>query len=52
MMNVSDLLIILRQEKALRAYIRRVDLLEQTQNLLKAGLYIAPELFIQVYRKK
>lgn len=49
-MNVSDLLVTLRQEKALRVYIRRVDLLEQTQSLLKALLRIAPELFIQVYR--
>ena len=49
-MNVSDLLVTLQQEKALRVYIRRTDLLEQTQSLLKARLHIAPELFIQVYR--
>lgn len=49
-MNVSDLLVALQQEKALRPYIRRMDLLEQTHSVLKARLYIAIELFIQVYR--
>jgi len=49
-MNVSDLLVTLQKEKALRAYILRMDLLEQTQSLIKVRLYIAPELFIQVYR--
>lgn len=49
-MIVADLLITLRQEAEHRAYIRRLDLLEQTASLLKARLYIAPELFIQVYR--
>jgi len=50
MMNVSELLVTLREETALRVYIRRMDLLEQTPSLLKARLHIAPELFIQVYR--
>ena len=49
-MNVADLLTSLRQQVRRRAYIRRLDLLEQTASLLKARLYIAPELFIQVYR--
>ena len=49
-MNVDDLLIFLRQEVGHRAYISRLDLLDQTASLIKARLYIAPELFIQVYR--
>jgi hypothetical protein len=49
-MDVANLLKSLRQEVSRRAYIRRLDLLEQTPSLLKARLYIAPELFIQVYR--
>ncbi len=38
MMNVSELLVTLRQETALRVYIRRMELLEQTPNILKARL--------------
>jgi len=49
-MNVSELLVTLRQETALRVYIRRMELLEQTPNILKARLHIAAELFVQVYR--
>ena len=46
-MNVVDFLVSLRQEVTRRAWIRRLDLLEQTPSLLKARLYIAPELVIQ-----
>lgn len=49
-MDAADLLESLRRENNRRLYIRRLDLLEQTPSLLKARLYIAPDLFIQVYR--
>jgi len=49
-MNVVQLLSALHQESKTRAYIRRLDVLEQSQTLLKARLYISPGLFVQVYR--
>jgi len=49
-MNVAELLMSLRKEVERRFYIHRVDILEQTLNMLKARLYIAPDIFIQIYR--
>ncbi len=49
-MTVADLVKALRQEAASRAYISYLTVLDQSANLLKARLYILPELFVQVYR--
>jgi hypothetical protein len=49
-MNVADLLVALHQAIRDRAYIARLDVLDQTANVLKARLYISPNLFVQVYR--
>ena len=49
-MNVGQLLSALHREARSRAYIRRLDVLDQSQTLLKARLYISPGLFVQVYR--
>ncbi len=49
-MRVDDLLDALHQAVLRRAYLRRSDVLEQSANLIKARLIIAPELFVQVYR--
>ena len=49
-MNVADLFAALQQELASRAYLTRLDVLDQSVSLLKARLYISPELFVQVYR--
>jgi len=49
-MNVAQLLPALHREARSRAYIRRLDALDQSQTMLKARLYISPALFVQVYR--
>jgi len=49
-MNVADLLVALHNESKSRAYFSRLEILDQTATLLKARLYILPELFVQVYR--
>jgi hypothetical protein len=49
-MNVVQLLAALHREAQDRAYIRRVELLDQSRSLLKARLYLSPELFVQIYR--
>lgn len=49
-MNITDLTTALHQEIRNRAYITRLDVLDQTTNVLKARLYISPNLFVQVYR--
>ena len=49
-MTVAELLTALQRELAGRAYLARLDILDQSPNLLKARLYISPELFVQVYR--
>jgi hypothetical protein len=49
-MSVADLLVAIHQEVHARAYIARLEVLDQSQNLLKARLTIAPDLFVQVYR--
>ncbi len=49
-MNVAQLSTALPNEAARRAYLRRVEILDQSANLIKARLHIAPDLFVQVYR--
>jgi hypothetical protein len=49
-MNTAQLFSALHREAERRAYIRRLDVLNRSQNLLKARLYISPGLFVQVYR--
>jgi hypothetical protein len=49
-MNVAQLSAALHNEAARRAYLRRVEILDQSANLIKARLHIAPDLFVQVYR--
>lgn len=49
-MNVVQLLPTLHREVKARTYITRLDILDQSQAMLKAWLYMAPDLFVQVYR--
>ena len=49
-MNVAQLLSVLHREARGRAYVRRLDVLDQSPTLLKARLYVSPGLFVQVYR--
>lgn len=49
-MNVTDLSVDLQKEFKQRQYFAQMDVLEQTSSLLKARLYISPELFVQIYR--
>lgn len=49
-MNVAALLYELSEESQRRSYILRYEILDQTTNLVKARLFISPDLFIQVYR--
>ncbi len=49
-MNVPQTLLALHQESKRRTYIIRLEVLEHSRHLLKARLYIAPDLFVQVYR--
>lgn len=49
-MSVVELLRILHQEARSRGYILRLDVLDQSPTMLKARLYISPDLFVQVYR--
>jgi hypothetical protein len=49
-MSVADLVIALRQESEGRAYVTRLDVLDQTVNIVKARLYMSSNLFVQVYR--
>ena len=49
-MNVPDLFTSLNDQANKRVYFSRLDVLEQSVNLIKARLYISPELFVQVYR--
>ena len=51
-MNIKELLPALHSEHTHRAYIQRVQILDRSQNLLKARLYISEELFIQIYRNE
>lgn len=49
-MSTADLLVALHQQVESRAYLSRLEVLEQSATLLKARLYISPDLFVQVYR--
>jgi hypothetical protein len=49
-MNVEGWFDALRREAQSRAYILRLDILDHSRSMLKARLYISPDLFVQVYR--
>ncbi len=49
-MNVPDLANGLQRELKRRKYFVRMEILEQTLSLIKARLFISPDLFVQVYR--
>ena len=49
-MSVVELLLALRREVQGRTYIVRLDVLDQSTTMIKARLYISPDLFVQVYR--
>ena len=49
-MNVERWFDALRREAQSRAYILRLDDLDHSRSMLKAWLYILPDLFVQVYR--
>lgn len=49
-MSVAALLVAINQEVDARPYFARLEVLDQSQTLLKARLTIAPDLFVQVYR--
>jgi hypothetical protein len=49
-MNVAALLAAVHQEVQARAYIARLEVLDQSRTLLKVRLHIAPDLFVQLYR--
>ena len=49
-MNVAQWLDALHQEAQRRAYILRLDILDHSRSMLKARLYVSPDLFVQVYR--
>jgi hypothetical protein len=48
--NVTDWLSALHHEAQNRAYVGRLVVLDHSVSLLKARLYIAADLFVQVYR--
>jgi len=49
-MNVPALIVAVYQEVNARAYVARLEVLDQSQTLLKVRLHIASDLFVQVYR--
>jgi len=49
-MSIADLLVALHQQIQSRAYLSRLEVLDQSASLLKVRLYISPDLFVQVYR--
>lgn len=49
-MNVSTLLTALHQAARDRAYFTQLVITDQSQSMLKARLYLSPNLFVQVYR--
>jgi hypothetical protein len=51
-MNVADLAVELRREAKRRKYFVRMEILDQTVSVIKARLYISPDLFVQVYRNE
>ena len=50
MADVPQLLAALHQAAQTRAYVTRLDLLAVGRAILKARLYLKPDLFVQVYR--
>lgn len=48
-MNVPDLAKGLQRELKRRKYFVRMEILDQTLSIIKARLYISPDLFVQVY---
>jgi hypothetical protein len=49
-MKVNELLRALHREASDRAYIVRLEVLDQSATMLKVRLFISPDLFVQVYR--
>ncbi len=49
-MTVAQLLPALAQALQERVYLRRMEIVEQSRSQLKARLYVAPNLYVQVYR--
>ena len=49
-MNVAELFSALHQAARNRVYLARLEILDQTPTLLKARLYVSPDLFVLVYR--
>jgi hypothetical protein len=49
-MKVTQWLDALHREIGNRPYIVRLDILDSSQSMLKARLYLSPDLFVQVYR--
>lgn len=49
-MSVLDLVHAVQVELAQRAYLRRMEVLDQSTSLIKLCLQIASDLFIQIYR--
>ena len=49
-MSVAESLSALHQAAKSRVYIARLEILDQTPSLIKARLYISPDLFVQIYR--
>lgn len=49
-MIVPDLANGLQRELKRRKYFVRMEILDQTLSIIKARLYISPDLFVQVYR--
>lgn len=49
-MNVPDIANGLQRELKRRKYFVRMEILDQTLSIIKARLYISPDLFVQVYR--
>lgn len=49
MMNSADLAEALYHQTSQRAYISQLTIFEHTPNLIKARLYLSPDLFVQIY---
>ena len=49
-MSITHWLDALRREAGSRAYIGRLDILDQSRTMLKVRLFVSPDLFVQVYR--
>jgi len=49
-METQELIRVIHAERSKRAYFTRLEILEQSNHLLKARLYVSLDLFVQVYR--